>query len=129
MTIEKARKKLQEGIDMRDRSQERREAYWDTDLSKKVGSMMEPKIHNPYCDNWVDLEVHLDCACVKYRGEVGATQIDICNGEVSKTTLSSFENGRSSNMEHIKLYLKHAVRTGNMETFIRVFNDEFLGDN
>lgn len=71
----------------------------------------------------------LNKVCRWYRDETGATLHDIephANG-ASYKLLSAFENGRSSNMNHVEAYHSHAKATGNLTLFIDMMGEHFNG--
>lgn len=74
--------------------------------------------------------LELNKVCRDYRKAVGVTLYDIerhARVAVDYRLLSAFENGRSSNMNHVEAYHTHAKATGNLETFIRLMVVHFNG--
>ena len=55
--------------------------------------------------------------CRKYRINKGATLKELTEGGQIKT-LSAFEMGRSSNIEHLKLYVKLSIDKNDMFNFM-----------
>lgn len=68
--------------------------------------------------------LELNRACRRYRTTVKATQPDIAHHSGKVTLISAFELGATRNMLHIERYRQHAIRTGNLDTFIKIMTEE-----
>lgn len=61
--------------------------------------------------------------CRKYRIERGATLIELTGGSQIKT-LSAFEMGRSSNINHLKPYIELSLKYNEVDLFLSGLTDE-----
>lgn len=61
--------------------------------------------------------------CRKYRIEKGATLIELTGGSQIKT-LSAFEMGRSSNINHLKPYIELSLKYNEVDLFLSGLTDE-----
>lgn len=61
--------------------------------------------------------------CRKYRIEKGATLIELTGGSQIKT-LSAFEMGRSSNINHLKPYIELSLQYNEVDLFLSGLTDE-----
>lgn len=61
--------------------------------------------------------------CRKYRIEKGATLIELTGGSQIKT-LSAFEMGRSSNINHLKPYIELSLQYNEVYLFLSGLADE-----
>lgn len=55
--------------------------------------------------------------CKRYRASKGVTLKSLV-GEDRAKTVSAFENGRSTNVNHLSHYLKLAAREGDLSRFV-----------
>lgn len=67
--------------------------------------------------------------CRRYRLLVGATLADIAaeSEKANVKNVSAFEHGRSTNINHVTNYYRHAIRTKNENLFLDLMWDLFDG--